>query len=159
MPSAEAPFTLAMRADGTATVHGTAVACGDRALLLVGPSGAGKSTLAAELLAIGFELLADDIVLLTEDEGAAPLAQSPLPDVAARIELRGIGIVTVPQGAPAPVAGIVALTADSLPPRLPEPEAVDLLSATVPLLRHPYVPGALAAKLRLWFLAPACASQ
>ena len=48
----------------TIALHASAVAIGERALLLVGPSGAGKSTLAAAFSLAGRRVLSDDIVAL-----------------------------------------------------------------------------------------------
>ena len=55
---------------GKASLHASAVALGNSALLLVGPSGSGKSTLAAAFCEhCGAELLADDVTGLDRPEG------------------------------------------------------------------------------------------
>ena len=43
-------------------LHASAVASGDRAIVLAGPAGAGKSTLAVHMLAGAWRLMADDLV-------------------------------------------------------------------------------------------------
>lgn len=48
-------------------IHAGAVRRGDRCILLPGSSGSGKSTLVAGLVSEGFELLADDTVVLSRD--------------------------------------------------------------------------------------------
>ena len=48
-------------------LHAAALARGDDAVLLLGSPGAGKTTLAIALANAGFELLADDVVLLHDD--------------------------------------------------------------------------------------------
>jgi hypothetical protein len=49
---------------GRAAVHAAAVAAGGMAVLLPAPAGSGKSTLAAAAMLAGWELLADDTVIL-----------------------------------------------------------------------------------------------
>ncbi len=56
---------LVLRLRGTLCLHGSAVAIGNHAVVLVGNKGAGKSTLAATLAAAGHPVLADDVVALT----------------------------------------------------------------------------------------------
>lgn len=58
--------------NGLYPFHGSAVMAPDGAVVLTGPSGAGKSTLAAGLALHGLPLLADDLTILLECEGAAP---------------------------------------------------------------------------------------
>ncbi|MEO1532556.1 MAG: serine kinase, partial [Pseudomonadota bacterium] len=50
-------------------LHASAVALGERGLLILGPSGAGKTRLALELVALGAELVADDRVIVEAHEG------------------------------------------------------------------------------------------
>lgn len=47
---------------GLLVLHGSAIRVGDQCLICCGPSGAGKSTLAAGFAKRGYELLADDVV-------------------------------------------------------------------------------------------------
>lgn len=122
-----------MTADGSAaadgsvqTVHATALVvslCGRaHGLLLTGPSGAGKSGLAAALLDRAgatrrfARLVADDRVVLDHRSGRL-LARVP-PPLAGRLELRGLGIVTVPHLAAARIHAHVALVDEA--ERLPE---------------------------------------
>lgn len=142
------PPRLAPRPDGSASVHATAVAAGGRALLICGPAGAGKSGLAAEMLALGAGLVADDLCLLEPDGPGLSVARPPgRPPL---LELRGLGLV--PAGGPprAPLAGVWLLGPS--PARLPPPATVALLGRAVPCLRHPARPGA-AAKALLWLRA------
>ena len=59
-------FVLRLR--GITCLHASAVAVGDRAIALVGPANAGKSTTAAAFSRMGFPVLADDIVALSESD-------------------------------------------------------------------------------------------
>jgi HPr kinase/phosphorylase len=143
--------------DGAASLHASCVALAGappRALLIAGPDGAssgtGKSGLAAQLVALGLDLVADDLCGLRR-EGADVVAYAPPAGAAGPaprgIELRGFGIVALP-GHPCARVAAMLLLAPSLG-RLPAEETVDLLGAPVPLLRHPYRFD-LAAKALLW---------
>src|SRR3569832_379963 len=77
---------------------GTAVALGERALLLTGESGSGKSDLALRLIDAGALLIADDRVELVV-RAARLHCRAPRdmpPALKGRIEARGVGIVKVP---------------------------------------------------------------
>jgi hypothetical protein len=65
------------QANGFAAVHAAAVARDGRAVLLPAPAGSGKSTLAAACVLAGWELLADDTVVL--DDGGGDAWLQPLP--------------------------------------------------------------------------------
>ena len=92
----------------------------DHAILLLGDSGSGKSDVALRLVAMAAQLVADDQTALFVESGRlfaeAPQGAEPW------IEIRGIGIVRLPPGAPAPVLFAVQLT-DEQPPRLPKLES------------------------------------
>lgn len=96
--------------------HATCVAIDGRAVLLEGPPGAGKSDLALRLIDRGAMLVSDDQTLLVGD-GAIVLARAPA-TIRGRIELRGVGIVTMAAVDDVPVALIVRL--DGTPLRMPE---------------------------------------
>jgi len=112
-----------------ARMHGTCVANGGRAVLILGRSGAGKSDLALRLLADGWRLVADDGVLLTATSDGL-IASAP-PRIAGLLEVRGVGIVPEPSVA-APVA--LALDLDRRPDRLPAPETIMLAGHAIPWL-------------------------
>ncbi|MGI8611804.1 MAG: HPr kinase/phosphorylase [Sphingomicrobium sp.] len=92
------------------TVHASTVATEGRAVLISGPSGSGKSDLALRLLDRGFNLVSDDqtIVRLEGDR----LVASPPPNIAGKLEIRGIGIVDMDNLTDVPVALLVELTSD-----------------------------------------------
>ena len=88
-------------------VHGTCVAIDGRGVLLLGASGSGKSDLALRLIDRGAVLVSDD---QTELSTAHDLLFASAPaTIAGLIEVRGIGIVTLPFVAQAPVALAVRL--------------------------------------------------
>lgn len=100
----------------TETIHASSVASGGRAVLIAGPSGSGKSDLALRLLDRGFGLVSDDQTLLKRD-GDRLLASAP-PNIAGKLEIRGIGIVEMVHSDDVPVALIVELMSDI--PRMPD---------------------------------------
>ena len=57
-------FVLRLR--GVTCLHASAVSIGDRAVALVGASGAGKSTMAAVFSQLGYAVLSDDVVALSD---------------------------------------------------------------------------------------------
>jgi serine kinase of HPr protein (carbohydrate metabolism regulator) len=138
-------------------VHATAIAVAGRAVLIRGPSGSGKSDLALRCLAfvpspvlpLPVGLVSDDQVRIerlgNRLEASAPAA------ICGKLEVRGLGIVTVP----AVPAAEVVLVADLVSPaeieRLPDPAlTVNLLGIDVPAIRlAPFEPSA-PIKLLMW---------
>ena len=113
------------------TVHGTCVSIEGAAVLLRGPSGSGKSDLAYRLIeGRGALLVADDQVALSTDERV--LTASAPDGWQGLMELRGLGIVTVPHTQVAPVALVVDLVGRGEVPRLPEPAYAALLGVEGP---------------------------
>ena len=114
------------------TVHGSAVAIDDRAVLIIGPSGSGKSALAVELIALGATLVSDDHVILTETEGGPPRASAP-DALRGRIEARGVGLLQTPSACGVPVVLAVDIGRPEAA-RLPQPHTITLLGHPLPLL-------------------------
>jgi serine kinase of HPr protein (carbohydrate metabolism regulator) len=112
------------------------VAIGGRAVLIAGASGAGKSDLAMRLI----------------DRGAALAA------IAGLIELRGVGLLTLPYLAQAPVALVVDL--DLAAERLPEPHLRDYCGIALPAIGlnalEPSAPIKVEAALSMHGVSPPC---
>ena len=98
------------------SVHASTVAIDGRAVLITGPSGSGKSDLALRLIDRGFILVSDDRTIVRRD-GDRLLASAP-PQIAGKLEIRGIGIIEMEAASDVPIALIVELTGDIQ--RLPE---------------------------------------
>ena len=113
------------------TIHASTVALDGRAVLISGPSGAGKSDLALRLLDRGFTLVSDDQTLVRRD-GDRLIATAP-PNIAGKLEVRGIGIVEMDRLSDIPLALIVELTSDIQ--RLPDDSRErPILGVRVPLI-------------------------
>jgi serine kinase of HPr protein (carbohydrate metabolism regulator) len=109
----------ALAAMSSETVRGTSVAIEGRAVLIEGQSGSGKSDLALRLIDRGAVLVSDDYTMLVRDKQA--LNARPAANIAGQIEVRGIGILTLPHVETAPLALIVRLV--DTPERLPFDDA------------------------------------
>jgi serine kinase of HPr protein (carbohydrate metabolism regulator) len=113
------------------TLHASTVASDGRAVLIGGPSGAGKSDLALRLLDRGFTLVSDDRTLVRR-EGDRLVASAP-PNIAGKLEIRGIGIVDMETVDNMPVALFVELTSEIQ--RLPdENRERPVLGVRIPLI-------------------------
>jgi serine kinase of HPr protein (carbohydrate metabolism regulator) len=97
-------------------LHATSIAIDGRAVLLEGLSGTGKSDLALRLIDRGAVLISDDRTLLVRT-GQHLVARAP-GTIRGQIEVRGLGIVAMPQVDDIPVALIVRLGEE--PMRMPE---------------------------------------
>lgn len=118
---------------GDATLlHATSVAIDGRVLLLTGVSGSGKSDLALRLIDRGATLVSDDYTELRLLDGR--LLAAPPATIAGRMEVRHLGIVTLPHMHNLPVA--LAIRLDDKPERMPDrSECTAILGIAVPLLR------------------------
>ncbi len=97
-------------------IHASAAAWGSEAVLFRGPSGAGKSDLVLRLIGRGWQLVADDQVMLEADKVSAP------PTLRGMLEICGLGIFTaLPVVENAQLRLVVDLAAQADVPRLPEP--------------------------------------
>lgn len=137
------------------TTYGTCVALGAHAALLRGNSGTGKSDLALRFLALPdseagqVSLVADDQVCLTADNGG--LTASPPPNLAGLIEVRGIGIQSVPFVRSARLVVVCDLVAARQVPRMP-PEPCDrtlLVGCEIPVLKLAPFEASAPLKLKL----------
>ncbi|WP_322894940.1 MULTISPECIES: HPr kinase/phosphatase C-terminal domain-containing protein [unclassified Yoonia] len=115
------------------TLHGTCVAWGDDAALIIGASGRGKSALALQLMALGCVLVADDRVIVQAD-GARLRASCP-PTIVGLIEAWGAGILRAPPRAQAHIALVVDLDHDTTG-RMPDRRLTRVAGCDIPLINR-----------------------
>jgi serine kinase of HPr protein (carbohydrate metabolism regulator) len=128
-----------------ALVHASCVALGERGVLLVGASGAGKSDLALRLIDRGATLVSDDYTLVARS-GSSLTGSAPA-TIAGLIEVRGIGLVTLPHLPQVRLALVADL--DSRPARLPEPATRLVGGIALPLIALAALESSAPIKLEL----------
>lgn len=115
-----------------ALIYGTVVTIGDWGVLLRGKSGSGKSDLALRLIGAGGLLVADDQIQLKLVDGlvwaSAPAA------IAGLLEVRGVGVMSMPVRGRAPIGLVVNLVARPDVPRLPDARTENILGLALPVL-------------------------
>lgn len=123
-------------------IQASAVAIGGRGLLIRGAPGSGKSSLALALIDRGGVLIGDDGVLLSRD--GEQLMASPPPNIAGMLEIRNVGIVTLP-AASAPLALVLDLDRDA-PRYVESAHKIELSGVVLPSLS--FFPGDAIQALR-----------
>ena len=118
-------------------------------VLLTGPSGAGKSDLLLRLIATGWRAAADDYVHVWSSDHRL-YARAP-DRIAGRMEIRGLGITSMP-ALPFTRIDMIVRCVDDSPERLPEPVFQTVADVRVPAVDiqalHASAPARLAAALR-----------
>lgn len=128
------------------TIHASSVAIGGRAVLIAGISGSGKSDLALRLIDRGFTLVSDDQTIV-QKKGDRLHASAPL-TISGKLEIRGIGIVDMPNVGDVPVALVVELT--SAIQRLPDDSRERMICGLgVPLITIDALTASAPAKVAL----------
>ena len=128
------------------TVHASTVASDGRAVLISGPSGSGKSDLALRLLDRGFTLVSDDQTIVRREDDKL-IASAP-PNIAGKLEIRGIGIVDMEAVRDVPVALYVELTSEIM--RLPDDRRErPVLGVNLPLVSIDALTASAASKVAL----------
>lgn len=111
--------------------------------MLEGPPGSGKSSLALALVDRGAKLIGDDGVALEGRDDR--LLASPPPNIRGLLEIRNVGLVTLPVAETTPVALILNLMKDA--ERAPNgPELIQLCGCQLPRLE--FAPGTIAPATR-----------
>ena len=140
-------------------LHGTCVSFDGAGVLILGEPGSGKSALALRLIdepgygisgmLLRSELVADDQVIVTR--GQDRLMASAPAALRGKLEIRGLGIVTLETPPSVPLALVVKLQDHAAIERLPDPATFDILGMALPLVeidgKMPSAPARLRAAL------------
>ena len=128
------------------TLHASCVALDGRAVLITGISGSGKSDLSLRLLDRGFTLVSDDQTIVRK-QGGKLIASAPS-TITGKLEIRGVGIVTMDTVGDVPVALLVELTSDIQ--RLPDDSRErPILGVNLPLVSVDAMTASAASKVAL----------
>jgi serine kinase of HPr protein (carbohydrate metabolism regulator) len=113
------------------TLHASCVVKDGRAILISGRSGSGKSDLTLRLIDRGASLVSDDYTIVRR-VGGKLLASAP-PNLAGKLEVRGMGILTFENATDAPVCLMVDLNREVQ--RMPEvSERMSIAGMMVPVV-------------------------
>jgi HPr kinase/phosphorylase len=151
-------------------LHGTCVSLGGAGVLILGEPGSGKSALALRLIdepgygisgvLLRSELVADDQVIVTRDQDRL-MASAPA-GLRGKLEIRGLGIVTLETPPAVLLTLVVKLQDQAAIERLPDPATFDILGMALPLVeidgKMPSAPARLRAALS-WLKQSAEASE
>ncbi len=129
------------------TIWGNVVSIDGRGVLLRGPSGIGKSDLALRLIDAGASLVADDRVEIAR-EGDSLIARAP-EALSGRMEVRGIGIVSVQAVQRVSLVLVIDLVPLEQVPRMPDPGRWTHLGISMPVISLYALEASAAAKVRL----------
>ncbi len=140
-----------------ALIHGSCVALGNCGVLILGPPGAGKSDLVLRLLdqpGYGISGPRREAVLVADDQVSLALRNgmieaSPPAPLAGKLEIRGLGIVTLPHRAAVTLSLAVRLVPRTEIERMPDPDTgfIELLGQALPVI--PIDPGTASAPARI----------
>lgn len=117
--------------DTSRITHAGCALIGASACVFLGPSGSGKSDLLLRLIDAGAQLVSDDQVLLTHKDGQI-FARAP-DKIAGLIEVRGLGVITMPNVVDARVSHVFQLSERAAIERMPDAHFYDCLSVQLPL--------------------------
>ena len=128
------------------TLHASCVAKEGRAILISGRSGSGKSDLALRLIDRGAVLVSDDYTIVRR-VGGRLVATAP-PNIAGKMEVRGLGILEFPTEPDTPVCLIADLNREV--ERLPTgSESIAIAGMKVPVVGINSLEASAPAKVEL----------
>lgn len=113
----------------------------------MGASGSGKSDLALRLIDHGASLVCDDYTQINLKDGHLFVTQAP--NINGLLEVRGIGLLTLPFVSSVPLKLVVDLVQQDKIERLPELQFFDCLGQKLPLLSLHSFDASTPAKIRL----------
>lgn len=127
-------------------LHASCVSIDGAGVLLMGLSGSGKSDVALRLIDGGAALVSDDqVAICATEEG---LLARPPERIAGMLELRGVGIITLPFSSAVSLKLAIMLVEREQVERMPEPAFFDCLGQQLPLLSLHAFDVSICAKIR-----------
>lgn len=143
-------WTLNLPETFPATLHATAISAHGQALVICGPSGAGKTSLAFQMLALGADLISDDLVTL-EALDTGIIARHPNPaNILHGIEARGFAVLRAEPSPGAQLGALIDLSKTSVR-RVPKVQTRKLGDCDIPIFNKvdtPAFPAILMHYLR-----------
>ena len=137
-------------------LHGTCVSIGDDGVLILGAPGSGKSDLALRLIDVPgsgisgeilpCKLVSDDQVVMRRGQGRL-IASAPAA-LHGKLEVRGLGIVTLETLPSVPLALVARLQAHAAIERLPSHATFDILGHPLPIIEIDAASASAPARLR-----------
>ncbi|MFT8737154.1 MAG: HPr kinase/phosphatase C-terminal domain-containing protein [Zymomonas mobilis] len=119
--------------ESSALIHATTVLVKNQGVLLIGPSGSGKSDLALRLIDRGAKLVSDDYSLIDIKPKENILTATAPKNIAGLLEIRGLGVVTLPFCPKAKLALAIILEGDV--ERMPEKDSsIKILGRALPAI-------------------------
>lgn len=133
--------------ENSTIIHAGCVSIAGKAVLIMGESGSGKSDLSLRLIDGGAALVSDDYTQVTRD--GENLWASPAPNIHGLLEVRGVGLLSLPFIKNAPLNLAVKLVSRDQVERLPGPQFFSCLEQELPLLSLHSFDASTSAKIRL----------
>lgn len=132
--------------------RGTVVGFENVGLLILGDNGVGKSRLAAEMMALGAQLVGDDAIQFAVSQGM--LVARAAPEIFGILELRHMGLIRVADAIPAHIVHLVVeLVVGEPMVQLPERRSIKLHGVDVPYMRLLPLPYTSTASLMHYMVA------
>lgn len=128
-------------------IHATAVAIEQQGILIRGPSGSGKSDLALRLIDGGAVLVGDDQIELSREHENL-IARCPK-TIIGKLEVRGLGVVSVPYIERSKIALVVDLMSPDDIARMPARRTIELCGCPVDVVQVAPFESSAPAKVRI----------
>lgn len=113
-------------------VHASAISLKGRGVLLLGPSGSGKSSLARHMMERGWGLVGDDQIHIIKSAGGLYLVGDSR--LKGRLEIRGVGLISVIAAPPVRFNLAVQLCAFGAEQRYAPERTIALLGQRIPII-------------------------
>lgn len=156
-----------MTSEDCERMHGTCIALDGKAAILRGPSGAGKSDLALRFIhtpvltatadqmycRLKRQLVTDDQVLLSREH--TKIIAKPPKTIAGVMEIRGVGLVSIPYSSSAELCAVVDLVNSHEVQRLPEQNDKAVFFSSLERPVYKIFPFEASAVIKLYYILKA----